>query len=276
MPLTALGGSTGTVVIGDTTTTLFPQTLHPQVMNYISRLSAAGYSPSRTEINAVNNLILGMVANGIYDKCDLIYPVIGSSTSTVGFDLKNAFNATFTGSWTVASTGMKPTTASTGNRADTGWNPSVNGNGTNDHLSIYLRTPAGSSNVPIGCAILSTQFFQINGFTSGNILINNNTSGIMSVSLASSAGYWLGSRTSASVSKAFVNGTQVASTANTANARPNLSVALGVRRTGSASYDTASSTEIAFVTIGDGLSDLEARTMWTLVQAYQSALSRQV
>ena len=276
MPLTALGGSTGTVVIGDTTTTLFPQTLHPQVMNYISRLSAAGYSPSITEINAVNNLILGMVANGIYAKCDLIYPVLGTSTATVGFDLKNTFNATFSGSWTVASTGMRPTTASTANRADTGWNPFTHGNGTNDHLSAYFRTSSTAANIPIGCGD-NVNFFQMNAVapSTSNMIINNTVSGVMTMSLSTAAGYWIGSRTASNVSRAYVNGIQRGSTSNTAATRPNVPVFLGTRRNG-AGYDFPSTIEMAYISIGDGLSLDEVRTYNTLVQAYQTSLGRQV
>jgi hypothetical protein len=277
MPLTTIYGD-GTRVIGSTSQPLLPQPLHPQVANYVGRVVAAGYAMSRVEIDAINNLILGMVANGIYDKCDLIYPVIGSSTATVGFDLKNSFNATFTGSWTVASTGMRPTTASIANRADTTWNPSVNGNGANDHLSIYLRTNQTTDNVPIGC-FNNVTFFQANATisASGNMVINNTPSGAMIVSgISTSAGYWVGTRTAAAVQRAFINNIQRGSSAITTTTRPNLNVFLGTRNRGGGSYDFPSSSEIAFVSIGDGLTNDEVRHLNLLVQAYQTKLGRQV
>lgn len=275
MPLTTIYGG-GTRVIGDAT--LIPQTLHPQVSSYINRLQAAGYSPTRNEIDAVNNLIFSMVVTGLYDKCDLIYPVLGTSTATVGFDLKNSFNATFTGSWTVASTGMRPTTASTANRADTTWNPSVNGNGANDHLSIYLRTNQNTDNVPIGC-FNNVTFFQANATTSaaGNMTINNLPSGAMIVSgLSTSAGYWIGTRTAAAVQKVFINNIQRGSSAITNTTRPPLNVFLGTRNRGAGVFDLPSSSEIAFVSIGDGLSNEEVRHLNLLVQGYQLKLGRQV
>lgn len=275
MPLTTIYDG-GTRVIGNST--LIPQTLHPQVASYINRLKAAGYTPSQNEIDAVNNLILSMVVTGLYAKCDLIYPVLGTSTATAGFDLKNTFNATFTGSWTVGATGMKPATASTGNRADTTWNPSVNGNGANDHLSIYLRTNQTTDNVPIGCFDNST-FFQANATTAatGNMVINNSAPGAMFVSgISTSAGYWIGTRTAVAVQKVFINNIQRGSSTNNNTAKPNLSVSLGARNRGAGTFDVPSSSEIAFVSIGDGLSNEEVRHLNLLVQGYQTKLGRNV
>ena len=274
MPLTTIyGDGNGTRVIGDST--IIPQTIHPQVLSYINRLSASGYIPSRNEIDAVNNLIWSMVTLGIYAKCDLIYPVIGNSTATVGFDLKNTFNATFSGSWTVTSTGMRPTTANIANRANTTWNPNTNGNGTNDHLSIYLRTNQTAANVPIGC-FDGNNLFQINGSTTGNAIINNTVSGIMSVTLASSTGFWIASRISATNSRLYINGVVQGSTSNNSPTRPNLPVSLGVRTTSGPNYDFPSSSEIALVSIGDGLTQDEVRHFNILVQAYQLKLGRQI
>ncbi|MFN5251115.1 MAG: hypothetical protein ACK5DE_08695 [Bacteroidota bacterium] len=276
MPLTTLYGD-GTRVIGDINT-FIPERLHPQVANYISRLSTAGYNPSVNEITAINNLIWSMVTTGIYAKCDLIYPVIGSSTSTVGFDLKNTFNATFSGSWTVASTGMRPTTANTANRADTGWNPNLYGSGTNDHLAAYFRTTTTTSNVPIGASD-GVNFFQMNaisGINAGNMVINNTVAGIMRMTLTTAAGYWIGTRISSTNSKAFVDGIERSSTTNSTANRPNFSVALGCRRTGTSTYDQPSTTEMAYISIGDGLTPEEVRLYNIMVQSYQQRLGRQV
>jgi hypothetical protein len=273
MPLTTIYAD-GTRVIGDATA--IDQSLHPQVMSYINRLSAAGYSPSINEIDAINNLILGMVSNGIYDKCQAIYPVIGSSTSTAGFDLKNAFNMTFTGTWTVASTGMK-TNGNAANRANSNYNPSINGSQNNQHLAVYVRQSQSPTRVIMGC-FNGTVFTQINASTSaasGNIGINSaNIS--FSTGITDSKGFHIGSRVASTDQRLFINGIQNGATQTSASQTPpNLNIFYGARNS-SGTADFASPQEIAFSSIGTGLTSIEAQTYYVLVQAYQTKLGRQV
>jgi hypothetical protein len=276
MPLTTIYAG-GTRVIGGSTA--IQQTLHPQVMNFLNRLVVAGYSPSINEIDAINNLILSMVANEIYDKCQAIYPVIGSSTSTVGFDLKNAFNMTFTGTWTVASTGMK-TNGSTANRANSNYNPRTNGSQNNQHLAIYVRQSQATPSVVMGCWD-GTLFTQINASTTtaglGNININNvDANRCPSTGITDSKGFHIGSRIASNDQRLFINGIQNGATQTGASQTPpNLNIWYAVRND-SNSPALGSPQEIAFSSIGTGLTSQEAKRYYILVQAFQSKLGRQV
>jgi len=273
MPLTTIY-SGGTRVIGSATA--ITQSLHPQVMNYLNRLVVAGYNPSVNEIDAINNLILRMVANGIYDKCQAIYPVIGSSTSTVGFDLKNAFNMTFTGTWTVASTGMK-TNGNVANRANSNYNPSINGSQNNQHLAIYVRQNQSTTAVIMGCynAVAFTQINASTSAASGNIGINSGSPSF-STGITDSKGFHIGSRVASTDQRYFFNGIQSGSTGTVASSTPpNLNIWYGARND-SGTGNFGSPQEIAFSSIGNGLTSIEARTYYIIVQAYQTKLGRQV
>jgi hypothetical protein len=219
---------------------------------------------------------LSMVANGIYNKCQAIYPVIGSSTSTVGFDLKNSFNMTFTGTWTVASTGMK-TNGNTANRANSNYNPNTNGSQNNQHLAVYVRQSQATAAVIMGC-FNGFAFNQINASTSaavGNIVINSNNISFSS-GIIDSKGFHIGSRISSNDQRYFFNGIQNGSTITGASsAPPNLNIFYGARNN-SGIPDGASPQEIAFSSIGTGLTSIEARTYYILVQAYTTKLGRQV
>ena len=275
MPLTTIQES-GTKVIGSTTL-VFPQTLHPAVMAYINQLSANSYAMSSIEIQALNNLVLGFIANGIWDLCDLIYPAIGNSSTTMKWNLKDltTFPITFFGSWTFASTGMKPTTASTSNYALTGYTPSVNGLLNDAHISLYGRTNIGTVQVPIGCWD-GTNFFQINMSTSansGNIFINGGQ--IFPSGITNTQGEWYGQRSSSVLTTLYINGVSRGTSASASTARPTFEVALGARRAG-ATVDFPSAQEIAFVTMGKSMTETQVVARRNLVQAYQTALSRNV
>jgi hypothetical protein len=275
MPLTTIYDG-GTRIIGDSTA--IDQTLHPQVMNYLNRLVVAGYSPSINEIDAINNLILSMVANGIYNKCQAIYPVIGSSTSTVGFDLKNAFNMTFTGTWTVASTGMK-TNGNAANRANSNYNPSINGSQNNQHLAVYVRQSQAVNAVIMGCTF-SGAFTQISANTSasnGNIIINTGSGNIsFSSGITDSKGFHIGSRIASNDQRYFINGIQNGSTATGVSVTPpNANIWYAVRNDNGV-FNFPSPQEIAFSSIGTGLTSIEARIYNIIVQQYQTKLGRQV
>jgi len=273
MPLTTIYDG-GTRVIGGSTA--IQQTLHPQVMNFLNRLVVAGYSPSINEIDAINNLILSMVANGIYNKCQAIYPVIGSSTSTVGFDLKNAFNMTFTGTWTVASTGMK-TNGNTANRANSNYNVSISGSQNNQHLAVYVRQSQAVGAVIMGCynGAAFTQISANTSASSGNIIINSGSIS-SSVGITDSKGFHIGSRIASNDQRYFFNGIQNGTTLTGASLTPpNLDIWYAVRNTNT-TPQFGSPQEIAFSSIGTGLTSQEAKTYYILVQAFQTKLGRQV
>lgn len=285
MPLTTIyGGSPSTRVIGDATA--IEQTLHPAVMNYINRLVANGFNPTVNQIDAINNLVWTLVSNGIYSKLDFLYPVLGTTTSTAGLDLLNAYNLTFDGSWTFASTGMKITTANTANRARTGYNVNTAAILNDFHMSVYVRNSTASTAVIFGCIFLISPgvytFAQINASTtsaSGNVIINSSASGIvLASSITNSAGFHIGNRSASNATQYNINGVQNNTSSAASTTKPNLELTLGSRRNNEppAGYDFPSTQEIAFASAGKSLTAIEQKIYYTAVQAYQTKLGRQV
>ena len=291
MPLTALGGSAGTVVIGDTaSSSTIPQTLHPNASAYIAAQAGVGYAMSKVEIDAVNNLIWELVGNGLWSKMQVIYPCIGNATvggNAFKWNLKDTttFNLTFAGSWTFASTGMQVAAANTANRAATGYNPSINQTLDDAHISIYVRNfyTAGTTGSIFGAYNSfnggGTSVGASNGVAgSADSWVINTGSGSGRVSLAGySGGFLMATRlTSANYAVQTLNGgvkrTNLPATSGTlVNAQINIG---STQVTGG--FVACQPQEIAFASLGLGITAIEQKNFYTIVQAYQTALGRQV
>jgi hypothetical protein len=174
---------------------------------------------------------------------------------------------------------MKTTTLSVSNYATFVYNPSLHATTFNAHMSVYLGTTITGSVVPIGCNTTAGGFFQMNSGTSANTLIQSPIASPATVSFTFSpnAGYIIGSRTANNVHKAYLNGSLAGTNTTTvASNLPNSLINLGSGFSNNASWTNPTDQRFQFITVGTGLTDLEARIMATLVQAYQTSLSRNI
>lgn len=282
MPLTTRYGD-GTRVIGDISTGLFPRPLHPDVAGYITRLVANGYSPSILEIDAVNNLVYKFVANGFYDKFQVIYPVIGNSGTTSTLDLKNLCNGVANGTWTFDSNGMKSASPpSNANYINTNYNPFNRASQNDAHLSVYVRDSQSALRKVIGTHETGNgvNFFQINASTgsNGNIVVFGGGSGFPTgAGITNSRGLWLGNRSASNAQQLYFNGrlNTTGTGASVALSNFNRNVYLGAANAGG-TPNFASDQGIAFASFGTSLTAKEASDMYRAVQAFQTALGRQV
>jgi hypothetical protein len=115
-------------------TTLNRQIIIPTVSDSDAQLFLnAAVITDATQANAINDLVVGLKADGLWSKMQVIYPFVGGTASTHKFNLKNprdlntAFRLEFFGGWTHSSTGAKP-------------------NGTNGYAISYFL-PATQQNV---------------------------------------------------------------------------------------------------------------------------------
>jgi len=284
MPLTALGGTSGTVVIGDTTTTVFPQTLHPNAMAYIAAQAGIGYAMTITEINAINNLVWGLVGMGLWDKLQVIYPFIGSSLNAQKWNLKDTttFNITFTGTGFTTSTsnGLQKTVADALSYGSTGYTPSVSGSAFDFHQSIYVGTTQATSIItPIGAFSSPTKLGLLTGNGAGVFGIQNISSSSVQYNVfttrATNTGFVIGSRTASNNIMLFINGVLIGSNTTTATSDilPTNQVGIGITTSGIAYPSTQA---FRFASIGTGLDQIQAKNLSILIQSYNTTLGRQV
>jgi hypothetical protein len=233
----------------------------------------------QVEANAVNNLVIGMKADGIWSKMKAIYPFVGGTASTHKFNLKNpldtdaAFRLVFFGGTTHSSNGIS---FATNGYADTKLNTTTNSTNTNYHQSFYSRTVGGNNswvdmgNWQSGVRINFIQIANASNALDAYIFDTNATS----FPTTNGQGFYCASRNGTS-KKTYRNGVTLTNQTSTSGGNINHNVFIGaVNLNGSASnYITRN---CAFSSIGEGLTDTEATNLNTRVQTFQTALNRQV
>jgi hypothetical protein len=249
---------------------------------FFDRVTTAGGTLTNTEKTAVNTLVIALKADGIWTKMKAIYPMVGASAAACSRNLVSAsFTGTFSSGWTFASTGVTPNGTSA--FMNTAFLPSVNLINNNYHLSHYSRTQKTTgTEVDIGSAgtipilIALDQFFAGAGkaFVAGDYNVNV----ITNLTATNTTGFQVCTRPSQTLAKMFFNNNQIGSnlTTNNTNALPVFSFSLGSSKNSSGQPQEFSSKQCAFASIGDGLTDTEASNFYTLVQAFQTTLNRQI
>jgi hypothetical protein len=148
-----------------------------------------------------------------------------------------------------------------------------------NHLSYYSRTAVSASATgEIGSVktIVPLQYFHSHLRFTGDIyymLLAANTT--PAVSNNTSQGFFNGSRTNSTSVAHFRNGVNLSNASSTSVALNSLNVFVGALNIDGIAFNF-STKQTAFASIGDGLTDTEAANLYTRVQAYQTALSRQV
>jgi len=238
-------------------------------------ITAAGITDA-TQQSAINTLVTDLKGYSIWSKMKAIYPFVGGTSSTHKWNLKDprdldaAFRLVFSGGWTHSSTGALPN--GTNGYADSKLNASTILTANNTHITYYSRTNiTGVTSMDIG-AYGATRFQMtlawLNNFESDQY---NFSTGRVSTTISDTRGFFVSSRTNSSTHKAFRNSTQLGST-NTGSSGnlPNAVFQLG------GGNGFWSKREVAFASIGDGLTDTEAANFYTAVQAYQTTLGRSI
>jgi hypothetical protein len=234
-----------------------------------------------TQQSAINTLVVDLKGYSIWTKFSAIYPIVGGTASQHKFNLKNpldtdaAFRLVFSGGWTHSSTGALPN--GTNAYADTKLIPNTTLSLNSTHISGYLRTNL-NSNAPI----LSSE--NSGSYSNGlyiwpkqvsfgySVRINDNTSQGGGTNTDDIRGFHVALRTASAVKKYRLNNTQKFNVTTASTALNTSSIYLGKSRNHANYFNN----EIAFSSIGDGLTDTEAANLYTAVQTFNTALARQV
>ena len=260
-------------------------------------ITAAGITDN-TQINAINTLVTDLKSAGIWSKMKALYPFVGGTPTTHKWNLKDprdlndAFRLTFSGGWTHSSTGALPN--GTTGYAETYFNPSTNLTLYNTHISFYSRT----NNT---LALWKTDFAVEKEISSGNMStitlyagtptwagawITSTDSARAYAYIGNSTGLFLGNRTSVNNIQISRNGlvggisTVNANTISGGTQYPTDSPIIGGKKyispTNVVSYRDFSNREVAFASLGDGLTNYESYNFYKAVEKFQTSLGRQM
>jgi len=277
----------------------FNQTLNRQVgaqivsdadaQAFVNRVYTAGGSLTNTEANAVNQLVIDMKAAGIWTSMKAVYPMVGSSAAACAQNLKSSsFTGTFTSGWTFSSTGA--TGNGTSAYMNTGFVPNGNLTQGSAGLSVYRRTANvqnGQSKIDLGCCSFGSPFLPLIYFKgrSGAGLFEagaysyNVSDGGLSTSNSQTIGFYQVHRTSTTLIKGYNAGTSFVSSTNSNTAYSVTGVTanmfLGAMNLNGTTTEF-NDTQYAFASIGDGLNDTQAASLYSCVNTFQVSLSRNI
>ena len=251
-------------------------------------INAAGLTNS-TQILAVHYLVFNLKLQGLWTKCNAIYPVVGGTATTHKFNLKDprdldaAYRLTYVGSaWTHDANGMLPLQGFS--YANTNLTGSTLSN-TSHHLSIYsnFNDTSNTSDAPLIAGADQNSYANRLDmgiyYNNSGTLVSFFTSGASGTQVlftdASMLGLYTGSRTSSTRNDIYKNSTSRANNTGTNSATlPTNNIILG-----GWNVDTGvryGYRRIAFASIGSGLSATDVSNLYTIVQQYQTLLSRNV
>ena len=181
-------------------------------------------------------------------------------------DLDAAYRLAFFGSWTYSSTGITGNGIST--YAITYLNPSIN-LPSSQNSSIYLRTYAtgGSSYPKQFAAQASPRFNYIGGANHLESYMGANTTVINDGT--NTIGYFSAGGDNTLVYRKYRNNARITKADVYLGANTNMNI-------GDSQANFTTACNISFFNIGDSLSDSEISSVYTLVQAFQTTLGRQV
>ena len=223
---------------------------------------------STADKNAINDFYLGLKSDGIYTKIKAMYLPLWGSDATCKWNLINnrTFDLTFRTGWTFSSGGMTPN----GTYAETSLVAQSVFPTTSIHLSTYSRTQiiqSSTHRTEIGAydgtnfTGMSQQYDNFGKYFSAG---PNNASYQLpvpnTISSAVTTGLQIGNRLS-NVMKVFQNGAEVASKNVTNSSLSTNSFAIGAYKNLSGGYADYSNRQLAFVSIGDGLTDTQATNL---------------
>ena len=247
--------------------------------------------------SALNDFETGLSSYSLTSKFDAIYPFVGGTSNTTKYNFINTSTHTVTwnGGITFASTGVKGNGSSgygdTGIAATT-LSPNIG------NFCLYIRTDespgSGQDSYPQEMGASGdktnpnlTQFYMQPWGASGTELVlpcNVNTgagNGSINTGFASSAnikGCCLLSRTSNASLEAYRNGSSVGTVTDVLTGRSYATFTSNIFLLAKGASNGNSTRELAWASIGRsaGLDDTDASNYYTLIQNFQTALSRQV
>lgn len=253
----------------------------------IAFITAANITDT-TQQNAIITLVNDLKSSNIWSKMRAIYPFVGGTASSHRFNLKDprqvsgAFYITFYGGGTHSLNGYQPDGATAyGNTSFIANNHLTNSSG---HISIYSRTNVeelscdfGASKTPSPFALEGPEQVILTRYTGlGLVSVYGDYNSSMKTPNADSRGYYINNRNSATNTTSFKNGVKVIDAVGNSGLSTTELVISAESAAGPPAIQRFSTRQIAFATIGDGLSDSEATALYNAVQTFNTTLNRQV
>ena len=236
-------------------------------------ITAAAITDS-TQQSAINQLVVDLKGYSLWTKFDALFPFVGGTASAHKFNLKNpldtnaAFRLSFLGGWTHSVNGALPN--GTNGYADTFLNDLSNLSQNDAHFSVYSRT-----NTSVFAPVIGSNSYGQNGGCkltlnfAGGTYYSVHSADQPNTANTDTRGFFIANRTLSTSTSLMIRGSVTTHT-QASQTPSNTTFKIG----GVPSfYDNK---QIAFASIGDGLTAQNMTDLNTAVIAFQTALSRNV
>lgn len=249
---------------------LFPSSVDPDAFRFIEVANIT----DPTQAAAVSNLVVGLKGAGLWDKMQAIYPLVGGTAYSHKFNLKDPtiHQLSFIGGVTHNSNGVKGN--GTNGYAATSISTATAGPG-DIHLSFYTNEASASfgSNARDVAVTAPLQLELLSRRNTDNAVVLIDPSGVnIARPTEIRSGYRVVSRTATNSTRYYKDGVFIESRSNSATG----AVGSTLRIMTGASTGNVSVQAQQYTSFGLGLTDTDVLNLYTLVQAYQTTLGRQV
>jgi len=247
-------------------------------------LTATGLNVSYAP--ALDGLVVGLKSKGLWTKMNAIYAFVGGTAALHKWNLKDprdldaAFRLTYVGGIHTTNLGYQPNPTGsyeTGGYANTYLIPSTALTLNSTHLSLYsLGARAWAPRCDMGAYNwdgTQNRFHVIAYYTAGEFYYSMASRATPNTPAGSSLGLFVATRTSATDMAAYRNGALAASIVDASTELPYVSINIGNINGYTREY---SDLPFGFASIGSGLTAQNVADLYSVIQAYQTALGRQV
>jgi len=241
-------------------------------------ITAAGITDT-TQQSAINTLVTNLKTYGIWTKMKALYPMVGGTSTAHKFNLKDprdldvAFRLQFNGGWTHSANGALPN--GTNGYANTYLIENTSLNTNDSHISIYSRTNTSAGvQCEIGAATETTQsniFPNFSGIFYPRVQASNSGTGVS----LDTRGLFMANRVNSTQVQGWRNTTKY-TISSVSTGKVTVPFWLANLNNNGVSGNVPSQKQLAFASIGDGLTDVEATNFYTAVQSFQATLGRQI
>ena len=246
---------------------------------YLSAVVDAGGTGITSTVSAATvTLFTSLVSNGLWESVTAFYPMLGGNSNGCKFNAKNpldtngAYRLTFNGGWTFNASGA--TSNGTNAYADTFLSSSVLPINS-QHMSVYMsnnNNPVGAGKTYIGSNASRANYLAQDGTPLFYYGIGGSSAGFGPGTI-NTQGYLIGASSGTTDESLFKNGalidTQGSGTRIAVN--PNIYIA-AMNNNGSTIQYYAN--QYSFATICSGLTASQASTLTTIINTFQTTLSR--
>lgn len=250
---------------------------------YTTRTTAFAAATGITDttiLNALNTFDLGLISNGLDTKMKALYPFVGGDATKHSYNFINTSNFQITWNGGVSHSSFGVLFNGINGYGDTNLNQLTNMSLNNQGLTTY-NNAINTSITTFGYSGIYNAGISVThvGFIDNNGNITSRMSSAGGTALTHNINYngmVTGNRILSNQEKLYKNGTLVSTSSNNSTSLQNFNYYIGALNNAGTGMAFPYSVRKCFFAIHEGLLDAEASTLYTLTQAFQTTLGRQV